>query len=126
MITIIDRYFLHDDERGTLEGLVNFGNWKEINLITSEAGVKRGNHYHKETIELFIILDGKISVTVQKVEDGRLTGGAKEIKVKKGDVFMINPMVNHTFYVEQDSRWMNVLSKPIGINNQDIWRVDDD
>ena len=126
MITFIDRYFVHNDERGTLEGLVNFGNWKEINMIISEAGVERGNHYHKVTIELFIILDGEIRVTVQKVENARLVGNAKEVNVKKGDVFIINPLVNHVFYIEQNSRWMNVLSKPLGTDNQDIFRVDDD
>ena len=126
MIDFIDRYFVHNDERGTLEGLINFGNWEEINMIISEAGVERGNHYHKETTELFIILDGEIKVTVQKIDNGRLVGNAEEVKVKKGDVFVINPMLNHVFYIVQKSRWINVLSKPLGTHDQDIFRVDTD
>lgn len=123
MIEFIDRYFSHNDERGTLEGLVNFGTWKEINIIDSEPGVERGNHYHKETIELFIILDGEILVTVQKVDDGKLTGDTEKVKVKEGDVFLIKPMHNHVFSILQKSRWINVLSKHIDDTNKDIHRV---
>jgi dTDP-4-dehydrorhamnose 3,5-epimerase-like enzyme len=123
MIEFIERYFTHSDDRGTLEGLVNFGTWKEINMIDSDAGIERGNHYHKETGELFIVLDGEILVTVQKIENGELIGDIEKVKVKKGDVFLIKPMLNHIFYILKKSRWINVLSKPIDDDDKDIHRV---
>ena len=67
-------YFTHDDGRGQIVGVVNEGEWREINSISSEAGAVRGNHYHSSTIELFLVLSGKIEVTVQRVEDRVLTG----------------------------------------------------
>ena len=99
MLKVIKRYFMHKDKRGTLEGLINFGEWKEINLISSLAGIERGKHYHKETLELFIILEGKINVILEKIKDGKLVGSKTERIVKEGDVFLIDPFVNHTFRV---------------------------
>jgi len=37
MIEFIPNYIEHSDKRGSFLGLVNFGNWKEINIICSEA-----------------------------------------------------------------------------------------
>lgn len=120
MLKLIKRYFMHTDKRGTLEGLVNFGEWKEINLISSLAGVERGNHYHKETLELFIILEGEINVILEKVKDGKLIGNKIEMIVKGGDVFLIDPFINHTFRVLDEAKWLNVLSKKIDSQNPDI------
>ena len=54
-----------------------FENWKEINFICSEAGTIRGNHYHENTDELFIILEGKIKIILQNVL------GKKDLENKK-------------------------------------------
>ena len=67
MIEFIPNYTKHSDKRGYFRGLINFGNWEEINFICSEAGTIRGNHYHENTDELFVILDGKIKIILQKV-----------------------------------------------------------
>ncbi|TLD42259.1 MAG: hypothetical protein JETT_1502 [Candidatus Jettenia ecosi] len=124
MIKLIDRYFIHRDERGLLEGLINFGEWKEFNMITSFSGAIRGNHYHKDTEEIFIILDGEIKVITQRIENDKRVGEPNEKVVKSGDVFTIKPLINHTFYILQDSRWINCLSKKIIANNPDIHRVE--
>lgn len=121
MIERIERYFTASDERGSIEGLANFGEWEEINLIRSLAGTIRGNHYHKETIELFLILEGEILVSTCMVgQDNRPGEVTNKYYVKAGDVFLINPMVNHTFQVIMDSRWINLLSKKSDSQNPDI------
>jgi len=124
MIKMLKRYFTHKDDRGCLEGIINFGEWKELNIITSSFNTIRGNHYHKETTEIFIILDGEIKVVAQKVVGKKLVGEPFEEIVKAGDVFMIEPMINHTFYLLKDSRWMNLLSEPMARNNSDIHRLE--
>ena len=58
MIHHIERYFRHSDPRGSIEGLIQWGTWKEINLIRSEKNCWK--YYHQNTIELFIILEGII------------------------------------------------------------------
>jgi len=80
MIKILEPYFLFEDERGFLKGLINFGNWHEINLIYSQANSIRGNHYHKETEEIFIILEGKIKVTLPPLSQERRIEIIKIIK----------------------------------------------
>lgn len=123
MLKIVERYFRTGDDRGALEGLVNFGEWRELNLVTSRAGAVRGNHYHLTTRELFIILDGEIRVAVQSVEDGRLVGPVEERTVRPGDVVLVEPLANHTFTIVRDARWINVLSSRIDPANPDIHRV---
>ena len=123
MYKIIGNYFNYSDNRGSLQGLVNFGEWEEINLIHSIASSKRGGHYHKQTDELFIILSGEIEVTLQKVKDKQITSKSETITVQSGDVFLIEPMVMHTFHIQKDSSWLNVLSKKINSDCPDIHRL---
>ncbi len=123
MIKLIERYFKHKDERGSIEGLINIGNWKELNIITSIANTIRGNHYHKHAQELFIILEGEIEVTTQRIKDDKLFGEIFVNKVKDGDVFIVEPMVNHIFSLKKDSKWINALSTPIDQDSPDIFRV---
>ena len=45
-----------------MTGLLDFGQWQEANLIRSDAGAVRGNHYHKYTTEAFVLLEGQIQL----------------------------------------------------------------
>ena len=123
MLYFIDNYIAHTDDRGSIQGLVNQGIWKELNLITSEAGIVRGNHYHKKTRELFIILEGVIEVHTQKVSHGSLIGEISIYSVETGDVFWIDPLTNHTFIPKIFSKWINALSEPINKENPDFYRI---
>jgi len=124
MIEFISNYFEHSDKRGSFLGLINFGNWKEINFICSEAGTVRGNHYHENTDELFIILEGNIKVILQKVLGKKdLENKQKTFNVKEGDVFLIKKNVNHIFEIIEHSKWINVLSQKIDKEKPDIHRI---
>jgi dTDP-4-dehydrorhamnose 3,5-epimerase-like enzyme len=123
MIKFIKHYFEHRDERGYLKGLLNKGKWEEVNLIFSNSGTIRGKHYHKKTYEVFIILEGEVQVALQKVNRGKLVGDEVKISVKEGDVFLIEPFIQHTFFVLKDSKWINVLSKKINPDNPDIHKI---
>lgn len=123
MIQIIKRYFTNKDERGKFEGLVNFGNWREFNLVETEANVTRGNHYHKKTKEVFIILEGAVRVIAQNIVKNKLTGDIEEKILKRGDIILIDPYVNHIFYTLKKSKWINVLSQIIQKDNPDIHRI---
>lgn len=123
MIKFIKNYFEHRDERGLIKGLINFGCWEEINIIESDRGVIRGNHYHKKTQEVFIILKGKIRVSLQRVENNSLVGKIDKYIVKKGDIFLVEKNVMHSFEVLQKSIWINILSKRIDKKRPDIFRL---
>jgi dTDP-4-dehydrorhamnose 3,5-epimerase-like enzyme len=123
MIKLVSKYFIHEDDRGGFKGLVNFGQWEEINIIETKANTIRGNHYHRNIRELFIILSGLIEVTAKRVISEDELSDEEKIMVREGDVFVIEPMVNHTFKVLHDSVWINVLSKRINKDAPDIWRI---
>jgi len=124
MIEFIPNYIEYSDKRGSFLGLINFGNWKEINIICSEAKTVRGDHYHKNTDELFLILEGKIKITLQKVLDNKVLDSEKKIfDVQEGDVFLIKNNVNHIFETIEYSKWINVLSQKLNIDNPDIHRT---
>ncbi len=124
MIEFINNYFEHSDGRGYIKGLINKGSWQELNMIFTINGVTRGNHYHKDIFELFIILEGSIDVVVQRVRNNKFYGKEYKYLVKNGDVFIIEPMVNHVFYVKTDAKWINALSKKLN-NGKDLFRINE-
>jgi len=118
MIDFINSYFNHQDEKGSIVGLVNFGQWEELNIIESLKDAVRGGHYHLKTSELFIILEGRIEVCLENINQSK----TKIVEVKKGDVFLIKPRIIHTFTILENSRWINCLSKKIDSKNKDFYR----
>ena len=124
MIEFIPNYFELSDERGSFLGLINFGTWKEVNIICSEADTVRGGHYHENTDELFLILEGKIKITLQKVLVNKVLDNEKEtFDVQEGDVFLIKKNVNHIFETIEYSKWINVLSQKLNKDKPDIHRI---
>ena len=98
-------------------GLINQGSWKELNFFSTKSNQNRGNHYHKKTDELFIILKGRIKIELTRVSDnGKLIGETKSVIIKKGDVFIIPKMIFHSFDIIEESNWINGLS--IKMNNK--------
>jgi len=117
----IEQYFEHSDARGTIKGLINTGIWGEVNLINSDAGAVRGRHYHKSTEECFVILAGKILVKFRKPVDG-MPDLSAEIICQSGDVFIVNPLVEHTFEILEGAQWINLLSIAMDPDNPDFFQ----
>lgn len=96
MIKILKPDFIFEDERGSLVQLVREG-YKQINVVVSKAGYERGRHYHALNREGFYVVEG--SFTVEASLDGR-----KELfSFGKGDMFLVEPNVVHTFDYKEDS-----------------------
>jgi dTDP-4-dehydrorhamnose 3,5-epimerase-like enzyme len=118
----IEPYFKHADDRGSLRGLINTGEWREINIVDSQKDSIRGGHYHKSTKECFVILSGKILVQFRLPQSNGRLDYLEESVFEKGDVFVILPMVEHTFTVISDAQWINMLSMPLSIDSPDFHR----
>ena len=116
-----EHYFEHSDLRGSIKGLINSGTWCEVNLINSDAGAVRGGHYHKVTEECFIIISGRILVKFRKP-----VGGSPDITTemifKVGDVFIVNPLVEHTFEILEKAQWINLLSVSMDSEHSDFYK----
>lgn len=121
MIKFYKNYFVSEDERGRFVGLINDKNWQEINYFYTKENQIRANHYHKKTDELFIILEGKIKITLTRVlPNGKLDNNSSDYSISKNDVFVIEKMTYHTFEIIEESTWINALSIKMDNDNPDI------
>ena len=122
MIKFFENYIVKSDSRGEMKGLINQGNWKELNYFSTKAGQTRGNHYHKNTDELFIILTGKIEIECIRVNDkGESISNKKTVIAQKGDVFVIRRGTRHTFHILENTNWINGLSQNVDEKNPDFF-----
>lgn len=96
MITIIKPDFVFEDERGSLVQLVHEG-YKQINVVTSNAGFERGNHFHRLNREGFYVVDGSFTL------EAKLDGKKQSYEFRKGDMFIVEPNVIHRFVYHEDS-----------------------
>ena len=116
MIKFYKNYVTKSDSRGSMKGLINEGEWKELNFFSTKAGQVRGDHYHKNTDELFIILEGEIKIILTDIKSEK----SKEVLVKEGDVFVIKRKIVHTFFIIKDTKWINGLSQKMDKENPDF------
>lgn len=112
-------YASHVDDRGTFTGITRDG-WAEVNFVETAAGQVRGNHYHRETRELFFILSGEIDIEIRDVN----TGVCETFKARSGDIFMVEPYENHIFNARTSASWINMLSKELDEASPDFHRED--
>jgi len=96
MIKIIKPDFIFEDERGTLTQLIHEG-YKQINVVTSNAGVERGNHFHRHNREGFFVVEGAFSL------EASLGEKKERYEFKKGDMFIIEPNVMHRFVYHENT-----------------------
>ena len=106
MIEILKPDFVFEDDRGTLVQLVHEG-YSQINVVTSKAGVERGNHFHKLNREGFYVVEGSFTVTVS------LDGKEENHKFGKGDMFIIKPDVMHRFVYHEDTTLVAFYDKGV-------------
>ena len=106
------------DARGIFIGIINSGTWEEINMIETEAGNVRGGHYHKEILELFYILEGRIEISISKAN-----GGERQIcSIGEGQIILVEPFEVHTFRCLTKCKWINALSRKIDELSPDFYR----
>lgn len=120
MIRFVPPYMDRSDERGSMRGLLDFGRWEEANLFFSEADMVRGNHYHRTTTEAFIMLEGRVEITLQRIQDSDPVGEIQKVIAKAGDVFLIEPGTCHRFEILEPTRWINLLDQKLDPKAPDI------
>jgi dTDP-4-dehydrorhamnose reductase len=112
--------FCYFDDRGAIINIFQNKIWEEMNYIDSRKSYIRGNHYHKETIEGFYIIKGKIKVHVINI----ISNDERLFEVTKGDSFLIYPNEIHIFEILEDSSWINLLSKSLDSEPKDFYRLE--
>lgn len=92
----------------------------EFNLLYFNPGKLRGNHYHPEFTEYFLVVDGQ-GVMVTK---DRETGREVIIHMSKGMCTRAPKGVPHAFYAVTPCTAVAMLSKPWDESNPPIVRED--
>ncbi|RFB18931.1 hypothetical protein DZB84_01365 [Bacillus sp. HNG] len=114
-----------EDKRGSLKKIIMKSQLKEnekieeIYLLYSEKDSVRGNHYHKKTLEYFVVVSGKAKVALKNLETGMLD----EIYIAAEDnlVLKVPPQVVHAFKNEE-----NVPLIMLAISSKEYNKLDTD
>lgn len=116
-VKIVVPDFIFGDDRGKLVQLVHDG-FKQVNVITSKAGFKRGGHYHKLNTEAFYIVSGSFELVT------RYEGKEEKQTFKAGDMFSIPPLVAHDFIYQEDTILVSMYDKGVELdeNEKDIYK----
>jgi dTDP-4-dehydrorhamnose 3,5-epimerase len=94
-----------EDKRGSLKKIIMKSQLKEnekieeVYLLYSEKGSIRGNHYHKKTLEYFVVVSGKAKVALKNLNTGTL----EELYISAEDnvILKVPPLVVHAFKNEE-------------------------
>ncbi len=93
--------YTHRDKRGEIIDILTKELIEYVTLITSARDTTRGNHCHKETIQMVYILQGKMKLLTQ-MPDGPVVVTILE----KGDLAVTDPMERHAMTALEDSAFM--------------------
>lgn len=88
---------MHTDERGTIKDLLVTDGYS-VTHITFTDGAVRGNHYHKETRQLDLIMKGKLLCAQNR----------NEKIVKFGDVVQHYPNDKHAYKALELSEMISI------------------
>ena len=96
-----------DDGRGGIFTWIPDEPLKEFNMLYFKPGKVRGNHYHPEFTEYFLVTDGS-GVMITKDSDG------EEIPyhASKGTCFKTPPNTSHAFVAITNVTCISLLTKP--------------
>lgn len=112
LVKIIKPDFEFNDTRGSLVQLFR-DNWKQVNIIRSFAGNIRGGHYHKENIEGFYLIEGKLKLIL-------IYENEKEEHIFScGDMFVIEENITHYFEFMEDTLLVSMYSNGVELSNGD-------
>ncbi len=116
-VKMIQYYNQKTDERGGFYGVLNSGNWREVNYFRTRSGAIRGNHFSKETTEVVFLLKGEAKVDL--VDVNNLNDCATFI-LREGHGVEIAPYVFRRFQYLADSETIALLDRPFDPLNPDL------
>ena len=88
----------HKDRRGEIKDILVKERIDYVTLITCRKGSTRGNHYHKKTVQMAYVMDGRVKVLTQMP--------GKKVKatiVRRGSIIVNEPLERHAIIALEDS-----------------------
>jgi len=107
----------HEDERGSIQSLVNFP-MKNLSLISSKKGSVRSNHYHLTDWHYMYVLSGSFDYYYRPTNSNE---ELKCIRVKVGEMVFTPPMEDHATVFLEDCDLLAISRNP---RNQEAYEED--
>ena len=120
MQTKVKSYMVNRDDRGGMIGVVNSGEWREVNYVTTKQGAVRGNHYHKRCRELVFVIEGRVHVTLS---NARASDERRQLTLVSGEGVVLDPYTLHAMTYEEDTTQISLLDHPFDPNHPDLHTV---
>ncbi len=96
------------DGRGGIFTWIPDEDIREFNLVYFNAGKIRGNHYHPEFTEYFMVVEGTIAVFTLNPENGEVMN----MLLGEGSVIKSAPFVPHAIQAITDAKCVALITKP--------------
>lgn len=119
---LLSYYFQCSDERGIFKGIINSGQWQEVNLVHTQANQLRGGHYHRQTTEVIFLLSGSASVELKEVDS---PNQRSSLILAPGQGLQIQPRIAHWFQYHEDSIHIQLLNQKYDPSLQDLIPYDE-
>ena len=110
----------HEDERGIIEDLKVGKDWS-VTYISFKKGAVRGNHYHKDTAQFDIVINGILECATK----GKFFKSRRDLYGH--DTMWHWPGTKHDYKAKYDSEMISIcFGKRIGVNyEEDTYRLDE-
>ncbi|MBM3232284.1 hypothetical protein FJZ21_02815 [Candidatus Pacearchaeota archaeon] len=93
----------HEDNRGKIADVFYKADLKNVSIITSKKGVRRGDHYHKETTQHMLMTKGSLIYVYQPVDKSQ---PVKYVHAKEGQLVSTPPFEIHTLLFPEDNEFI--------------------
>lgn len=110
-------YMNKSDHRGAFWGLLNQGDWQEVNFVATQAHQVRGGHFHTRTNEVIFLVKGKAEVELQDCHNPQQK---QQLILNSGEGIKIEPYMLHTLRYLEDSEQVALLDHPFDPKNPDL------
>ncbi|MBF0166118.1 MAG: cupin domain-containing protein [Alphaproteobacteria bacterium] len=111
-----------EDARGAIKDILFREPVDHVTVITSRAGVVRGNHYHNETVQWVYLASGSMKSLTRKGN-----GNVEVTALKPGDLILTEAGEQHALEALEDSTFFVFTRGPRGGQDyeSDTFRLDE-
>ena len=120
-VKTITSYCKFADKRGEFLGILNSGNWQEINLVQTNESATRGGHYHRKATEIIFLIEGQAQVILAPYDD---LERSQEYTLEPSHGIQIPPYTAHRFIYQAKSKHLQLLDLRFDPMNEDLFAVD--
>ncbi len=114
---ILKPSFVRLDERGEFCELLNTGQWESLVYGAMQQGAVLGNHYHKETRIFFMLLSGRVTVSIINVD----TYERDKLVLERHEGCYFEPHESHKIIFEADGSFVFMKDKQYNPQEPDTY-----